>query len=160
MDSVDKHLAEMSKEFESRSKAKVVFETGLYTLVLLSLLIGNSLTVFIISFNRQMRTVPMLVASLATTDFLLGLISATPLGISTLAASRWPFGDTTCQYQGYMAVTLALTSTQLSIRYQLSYQLDQLFIIKLSIRSKTLRLNFKQLFTLSFVFYFLWAKWT
>ena len=104
----------MSKEFESRSKAKVVFETGIYTLVLLSLLIGNSLTIFIISFNRQMRTVPnMLVASLATTDFLLGLISATPLGISTLAASRWPFGDTTCQYQGYMAVTLALTSTQL-----------------------------------------------
>lgn len=114
MDSVDKQLAEMSKEFESRSKVKVVLETGLYTLVLLLLLVGNSLTLFIISFNRQMRTVPnMFVASLALTDLLLGFISASPVGISTLAASQWPFHDTACQYQGYMAVTLALTSTQL-----------------------------------------------
>ena len=35
MDSVAKQLAEMSKELESRSKAKVVLETGIYTLVLL-----------------------------------------------------------------------------------------------------------------------------
>lgn len=104
----------MSKEFKSRSKAKVVLETGFYTLVLLSLLVGNLITLFTISFNRQMRTIPnMLVASLAITDFLLGLISASPLGISTLAASQWPFDDTACQYQGYVAVTLALTSTQL-----------------------------------------------
>ena len=117
MDSVAKQLAEMSKELESRSKAKVVLETGIYTLVLLLLLVGNSLTLFIISFNRQMRTVPnMLVASLAMTDFLFGLISASPLGISTLAASKWSFDDTACQYQGYMgymAVILALTSAQL-----------------------------------------------
>lgn len=114
MDSIDKQLAEMSKEFKSRSKAKVVLETGFYTLVLLLLLVGNFITLFIISFNRQMRTIPnMLVASLAITDFLLGLISASPLGISTLAASQWPFDDTACQYQGYVAVTLALTSTQL-----------------------------------------------
>lgn len=114
MDSVDKQLTEMSKELKSRSKAKVVLEAGLYTLVVLLLLVGNSLTLFIISFNRQMRTVPnMLVASLALTDFLFGLLSASPLGISTLAASQWPFGDTTCQYQGYMVVTLALTSTKL-----------------------------------------------
>lgn len=114
MDSIDKQLAEMSKEFKSRSKAKVVLETGFYTLVLLLLLVGNLITLFTISFNRQMRTIPnMLVASLAITDFLLGLISASPLGISTLAASQWPFDDTACQYQGYVAVTLALTSTQL-----------------------------------------------
>ena len=114
MDSVAKQLAEMSKELESRGKAKVVLETGIFTLISLLLLVGNSLTLFIISFNRQMRTVPnMLVASLAMTDFLFGLIAAFPLGISTLAASKWPFDDTTCQYQGYMAVTLALTSTQL-----------------------------------------------
>ena len=113
MDSIDKQLADMSKEFESRSKAKVVLETGLYTVVVLLLLVGNFLTLFIISFNRQMRTVPnMLVASLAVTDFLLGLISTGPLGISTLAASRWPFDDTTCQYQGYIVVTVALSSTQ------------------------------------------------
>ena len=79
MDSVDKQLTEMSKELESRSKAKVVLEAGLYTLVVLLLLVGNSLTLFIISFNRQMRTVPnMLVASLALTDFLFGLPSASP----------------------------------------------------------------------------------
>ena len=113
MDSIDKQLEDMSKEFESRSKAKVVLETGLYTVVVLLLLVGNFLTLFIISFNRQMRTVPnMLVASLAVTDFLLGLISTGPLGISTLAASRWPFDDTTCQYQGYIVVTVALSSTQ------------------------------------------------
>ena len=114
MDSVDKQLTEMSKELESRSKAKVVLEAGLYTLVLVLLLVGNSLTLFIISFNRQMRTVPnMLVASLALADFLFGVLSAAPLGISTLAAFQWPFGDTACQYQGYIAVTLVLTSTQL-----------------------------------------------
>lgn len=114
MHSVENQLTEMSREFESRSKTKVVLETGLYTLVLLSLLVGNFLTLFIISFNRQMRTVPnMLVASLAVTDFLLGLLSVSPLGVSTLAASKWPFDDTACQYQGYMAVTLAVASTQL-----------------------------------------------
>ncbi|KAJ7374283.1 melatonin receptor [Desmophyllum pertusum] len=60
-----------------------------------------------------MRTFPanMLVASLAISDFSMGALTCF-LGLTTLATSQYPFSDTACQYQGYMAVTLAVASMQ------------------------------------------------
>ena len=113
MDSIEEKLAEMSKELKARSRAKVVLETGAYALILFVLFVGNLITLFVITFNHRMRTIPnMLVASLAISDFLLGALSACPIALTTLATSEWPFNDTTCQYQGYVAVTLAVASTQ------------------------------------------------
>ena len=114
MNSTEKQLAEMFEELKSRSKARVVLETGSFALILFILLAGNSITLLVIALNRRMRTIPanMLVASLAISDFLLGALSACPIALPTLATSQWPFSDTTCQYQGYIAVTLAVASTQ------------------------------------------------
>ena len=101
----------MLKEFQSRSKAKVIFESVFFSLILLFLFVGNIVTLLVLVLNRRMRTIPnMFVASLAISDFCLGVFSACPLALSTLVESRWPFNDTTCQYQGYIAVTLAVAS--------------------------------------------------
>ena len=51
----------------------------------------------------------MLVVSLAVSDFLLGALSCL-IALTALATSRWPFSNTTCQFQGYISVTLAVAS--------------------------------------------------
>ena len=106
-------LAEMLKELKSRSKAKVIVESGFLALILLILFAGNFITLLIMALNRRMRTISnMFVASLAISDIGLGAFIVCPLGFSTLAISQWPFNDATCQYQGYIAITLAMASTQ------------------------------------------------
>ena len=52
----------------------------------------------------------MLVASLAVSDLFIGVFSADPLAIPTLVTSHWPFNDTTCQFQGYLASALCFAS--------------------------------------------------
>ena len=101
------------KELKSRSKATIVLESGFFALILVILLVGNSITLLVIALNRRMRTIPanMLVASLATSHFSLGALSCF-LGLTALATSQYPFNDTTCQYQGFIAITLAVASTQ------------------------------------------------
>ena len=111
MDSTEDRMAEMSREFKSRSKAKVIVESGLYALIVLFLFVGNFLTLLVMLLNRRMRTIAnMFVASLAVSDLLLGVFLAASLGIPTLVTSRWPFSDTTCQFQGYLAFSLAFAS--------------------------------------------------
>ena len=103
MDSTEDQLAEMLREFKSRSKAKVIVESGLYALIVLFLFVGNFLTVLVMMLNRRMRTIAnMFVASLAVSDLLLGVFLAAPLGISTLVTSRWPFSDTTRILRAYI----------------------------------------------------------
>ena len=108
---MESQLAEMLREFKSRSKAKVILESGLFMLILLFLFVGNSLTLLVLLLNRRMRTIPnMFVASLAVSDLLLGVFSIGPLGIPTLVTSHWPFNDTTFQFQGYLGFALACAS--------------------------------------------------
>ena len=111
MDSIGKQVAELLREFNSRSKAKVILESALYVLIVLFLFVGNSLTLLVILLNRRMRTIPnMLVASLAVSDLFIGVFRADPLAIPTLVTSHWPFNDTTCQFQGYLASALCCAS--------------------------------------------------
>ncbi|KAJ7374284.1 melatonin receptor [Desmophyllum pertusum] len=113
MTSVEDQLKEMSKELISRSTVQVVLESGLYAIILVLLFVGNFITLLVMALNVRMRTIPnMFVASLAISDFLLGALSACPIGLTTLVTSQWPFNDTTCQYQGYTVVTLAVASMQ------------------------------------------------
>lgn len=113
MDLTKKQLDDMLKDLKSRSKLEVILELGIFALVLSLLLIGNTFTLLIIGLNKRMRTIPnMFVASLAVSDFCVGAFTACPLGIPTLATSQWPFSDAVCQYQGYMAVSLAVASIQ------------------------------------------------
>ena len=111
MDLTEKQLEDMLKELQSRNKATVILELAALILILLLIFLGNTLTLLVIVLNRQMRTIPnMLVASLAISDLCMGAISACPLGIPSLAASQWPFSDIVCQYEGYVAITLAIVS--------------------------------------------------
>ena len=111
MDCTGKQVAELLREFNSRSKAKVILESALYVLIVLFLFVGNSLTLLVMLSNRRMRTIPnMFVASLAVSDLFIGVFSAGPLAIPTLVTSHWPFNDTTCQFQGYLASALCLAS--------------------------------------------------
>ena len=111
MDSTEDQLAEMLREFKSRGKAKVIVESGLYALIVLFLFVGNFLTLLVMMLNRRMRTIAnMFVASLAVSDLLLGVFLSAPLGIPTLVTSHWPFNDTTCQFQGYLASALCFAS--------------------------------------------------
>ena len=113
MDSMESQLREMLREFKSRSKAKVILESGLFMLILLFLFVGNSLTLLVLLLNRRMRTIPnMFVASLAVSDLLLGVFSVGALGIPTLVTSHWPFNDTICQFQGFIIITTVVASIQ------------------------------------------------
>ena len=110
---LENQLAEMLKEFQSRSQAKAALVLGLYVLILLLLFLGNSLTLLVMLLNRRMRTIPnMFVASLAVSDVLLGLCSSVPFGIPALVTSHWLFNDTACQFQGYVSIMLVVASIQ------------------------------------------------
>ena len=122
MDSMKSQLAEMLREFKSRSKTKVILESGLFMLILLFLFVGNSLTLLVLLLNRRMRTIPnMFVASLAVSDLLLGVFSVGALGIPTLVTSHWPFNDTICQFQGFIIITMVVASIQTMVLICLLY---------------------------------------
>ena len=113
MGSAEDQLKDMLKELKSRSMVQVALESGLYALILLLLFVGNSATLAVVAVNPRMRTIPnMFVTSLAITDLLLGALSTCPIGLTTLVISQWPFKGTSCQYQGYIVVTLAVASMQ------------------------------------------------
>ena len=82
MDSTENQLTEMLRDLKSRSKAKVMLESGLYMLILLFLFVGNSLTLLVMLLYRRMRRIPnMFVASIAVSDLFLGVVSAVPLKV-------------------------------------------------------------------------------
>ena len=111
--STENQLAEILREFQSRSKAKAILILGGYVLILLLLFVGNSLTLLVMLLNQRMRTIPnMFVASLAVSDLLLGLCSSVPFGIPALVTSHWLFNDTACQFQGYVSIMLVVASIQ------------------------------------------------
>ena len=62
--------------------------------------------------SKLVNQLSFLVSSLAVSDFGLGAPRSGPLGLLVIATSEWPFNDTTCQYQGYRAITMAVASTQ------------------------------------------------
>ena len=104
-------LAEMLREFQSRSQAKAALVLGLYVLILLLLFLGNSFTLLAMLLNRRMRTTPnMFVASLAVSDLSIGLFCSVPFCIPALVTSQWLFNDTACQFQGYLLITLVCAS--------------------------------------------------
>lgn len=113
MKSPEAQLQQMMEQLKARSKTEVILESGFFALILSILFVGNFTTLLIMVLNRRMRTIPnMLVVSLAVSDFGLGALCSGPLGLLAIATSDWPFNDATCQYQGYIAITMAVASTQ------------------------------------------------
>ena len=114
MDSEDsraKQLEDMLSELKSRSKEKVILETGVFVLILLFLFVGNVLTLLVMILNPRMRTIPnMFVTSLAVSDLSFGVFMVCLLGVPVSLLSQWPFNHTTCQYQGYITIALIVPS--------------------------------------------------
>ena len=109
--SAEKQLAEMLKELKSRSKGKVILETGVFVLILLFLFVENVSTLLVVILNPRMRTIPnMFVTSLAVSDLSFGVFMVCPLGVPVSLLSQWPFNHTTCQYQGYITIALSVAS--------------------------------------------------
>lgn len=106
MDLQRAQLAEMLKELKSRSKARIATESGIFTLILSLCLLGNSITLLIMLKNRRMRVIPanIFVTSLAISDFALAALSSFS-GFAVVLTL-------TCQFQGYLAITLAIASMQ------------------------------------------------
>ena len=100
----------MLKEVKSKNSDTIILERCLFALVVSALLFGHFMTLFVLVLNRQTRTVPnMFVASLAVSDFSTGIFSNI-LSFYSEIVSKWPFGDATCRFQGFLSWTLALTS--------------------------------------------------
>ena len=111
MDSTEKQLADMLNELKSRSKEQVILESVSFGFLSLLMLVGNFLTLLVMLLNRRLRTIPnVFVTSLAVSDFFIGAVTSGPLGIPVLVTSQWPFSDTTCQFQGYIVIALAVAS--------------------------------------------------
>ena len=92
MDSEDsraKQLEDMLNELKSRSKEKVILETGVFVLILLFLFVVNVLTLLVVILNPRMRTIPnMFVTSLAVSDLSFGVFMVCPLGVPVTLLSQ------------------------------------------------------------------------
>ena len=100
----------MLKEVKSKSTNTIILERCLFALNVSALLFGNFMTLLVLVLNRQMRTVPnMFVALPVVSDFSTGIFSNI-LSFYSGIVSKWPFGDATCRFQGFLSSTLALTS--------------------------------------------------
>ena len=111
MDSTEKQLEDMLNELKSRSIVAIILESSFLIFLWSFLMIGNSITLLVMLLNHRIRTIPnMFVASLAVTDLCLGGFVSVPLGPVVLVTSQWPFSDSTCQFQGYIVIALAVAS--------------------------------------------------
>lgn len=101
----------MAKDFRERSEEELLLVAGIWGTMSVLTLLGNFVTLLIIFKNRSLWTpTNMFVASLALSDFGFAAITVIPLGTITLASREWPFSWTTCQYQGFSCIMLALAS--------------------------------------------------
>ncbi|EDO33255.1 predicted protein, partial [Nematostella vectensis] len=86
------------------------FESVLCSIFILAALSGNSLVLWIVYKNRNLRTIPnQFVISLALADILMAAICAPPC-LSVLIAGTRTFGSFVCQLQGFAIAALACVS--------------------------------------------------
>lgn len=105
-------LDKLAVDLQSRSTVRIVFESGVFLLIALLIIVGNTMTLYIVYKNRQLRTLPNLfIVSMAISDIGMALLSM-PMCFTVLAVSHWPFSDAACQYNGFIAVMMAVASVQ------------------------------------------------
>jgi len=102
----------LAKELKLRSTARIVIESGIFLLIAIVIIVGNTATLYIVYKNRHLRTVPNLfIVSLAISDLGIAFLSM-PICLTVLAVSHWPFSDAACQYNGFIAIMMAAASIQ------------------------------------------------
>lgn len=74
----------MLKKPNSRKKVRVAFESGLYAFILVLLFVGNIAILAVAASKHRMRTIPkMFATSLAIIDFIVGVLSTCPFGLTS-----------------------------------------------------------------------------
>ena len=93
-----------------RSKAAVVFESGLTLLIITSAFLGNLIIICVIYQNPRLRTVTnMFLVGLSVADFLTSSL-VMPFTASILIHGKWKFSKSVCVFQGVLILCLVWTS--------------------------------------------------
>lgn len=97
----------------------------LLALIMIATIVGNSCVIAAVIREKRLQTLAnRLVASLAVTDMMVGLL-VMPLSAADLIAKRWPFGETLCD----LFITLDVLCCTSSILHLVAIALDRLWTI-------------------------------
>ena len=99
-----------SSELLKRAQHLVWIEAIFLAIVNTMAISGNISVCYAVYRNQRLRSVSnMFVVALAVSDLLIS-VSCMPLSVATLVQSRWVFGTTVCQLQGFAIFTFAMSS--------------------------------------------------
>lgn len=94
----------------NRQTAIVAVEALVCAALILAALIGNSLVLWMVCKNKNLRTIPNhFIISLAFADIMMAVICQPPC-LTVLVAGKRTYGDFVCQLQGYVVAMLACVS--------------------------------------------------
>lgn len=106
-----------------------------FTIIGVTGFIGNTLVIFIVLMNPQMRsTTNMLIINLAIAD-LLFVIFCIPFTAIDYVSNEWPFGNAWCKIVQYLIIVTALAS----IYTLVLMSLDRFLAVVYPISSRSLR---------------------
>ena len=112
MDHANERFENLWQILDERHTATVVFETGLFSLVMFLSLFGNLLVCFAVYRNprlRQPSNYYMYIISLALSDILQALFIM-PLSVGMLATGDWRYGNSACYFMLISVLSLASTT--------------------------------------------------
>ena len=99
-----------SSELLKRAQHLVWIEAIFLAIVNIMAISGNISVCYAVYRNQRLRSVSnMFVVALAVSDLLIS-VCCMPLSVATLVQSRWVFGTTVCQLQGFAIFTFAMSS--------------------------------------------------
>ena len=99
-----------SSELLKRAQHLVWIEAIFLAIVNIMAISGNISVCYAVYRNQRLRSVSnMFVVALAVSDLLIS-VCCMPLSVATLVQSRWVFGTTVCQLQGFAIFTFANSS--------------------------------------------------
>ncbi|CAH3196908.1 unnamed protein product [Porites evermanni] len=99
-----------SSELLKRAKHLVWIEAIFLAIVDIMAISGNISVCYAVYRNQRLRSLAnMFIVALAVSDLLIS-VSCMPLSVATVVQSRWVFGTTVCQLQGFAIFTFAMSS--------------------------------------------------
>ena len=99
-----------SIELLKRAQYLVWIEAIFLAIVNTMAISGNVSVCYAVYRNQRLRSLAnMFIVALAVSDLLIS-VSCMPLSVATLVKSRWIFGTTVCQLQGFAIFTFAMSS--------------------------------------------------
>ena len=99
-----------SSELLKRAKHLVWIEAIFLAIVDIMAISGNISVCYAVYRNQRLRSLAnMFIVALAVSDLLIS-VSCMPLSVATVVQSRWVFGTTVCQLQGFAIFTFGMSS--------------------------------------------------